>query len=273
MKIKSKKIIHYKGKVNDLSIENSHTYNVESLAVHNSAAGSIVAYLTNITEVDPIEYGLLFERFYNAGRNSPGKISYPDIDSDFPIEKREDVKKFIIERWGQDRVGNITTFGKLKGKAALKEVLRIKQRCSHAEMNKITSFIPDEGKISDKLREMEEEEGESSIIKWALENSNSFNEWVKIKDGKLEGPFSIDFNQAIQLEGCVKSHGTHAGGVVIGRYPLVENCPLLHDGDKRKVGFDMGDCEKIGHLKMDILGVKAIDDVALTSSLINGEIC
>lgn len=273
MKIIKKKLIHYKGKVNDLSVKNSHTYNVEDLAVHNSAGGSMVAYLTDITTIDPIPQGLMFERFYNEGRNSPGNISLPDIDSDFPVERREDVKKQIVERWGQDRVGNITTFGTLKGKNALKEVLRIKQRCSFTEMNKITSFIPDEGKISDKLKEMEEQEGESSIIKWALENSNSFNEWVKIKDGKLEGAFSLDFGQAIELEGCIKSHGTHAGGVVIGKYPLVEICPLLRDGDKYKIAYDMGDAEKIGLVKMDILGVKAIDDVMLTCSLINGEEC
>ncbi len=237
-----------------------------------SSAGSLVAYVLDITEVDPIRFGLLFERFYNAGRNSPGKVSLPDIDIDFPIEYVDLVNNHVTEKYGANRVAGITTFGKLKGKSALKEVLRVKQRCSFSEMNMITSFIPDEGKISDKLKEMEEEEGESSIIKWALENSPKLAEWCKIdENGKLDGPFSIDFQQAIELEGCVKSHGKHAAGIIISRYNLVDSCPVLKDKDGHKAGFDMGDLEKIGHVKMDNLTVKVLDDLMLTQKLMRGE--
>lgn len=79
MKLKSKKRLHYKGRVHDLSVRNSHTYNVECLGVHNSAAGCLVSYLLDITEVDPIEYDLIFERFYSDGRNTPDIVNFPEI--------------------------------------------------------------------------------------------------------------------------------------------------------------------------------------------------
>ena len=79
MKLTKKKIINYKGKVHDISVENSHTYNVEGLGVHNSAAGCLVSYLIGITEVDPIEYGLIFERFYSDGRNTPAVVSFSEL--------------------------------------------------------------------------------------------------------------------------------------------------------------------------------------------------
>lgn len=235
-----------------------------------SAGGCMVAYLINVTDINPIEYNLSFERFYNEGRNTPTKISLPDIDSDFPIKRREDIYKYIEEKYGKDRVSHITTFGRLRGKMAIKEVLRVKNRCSFAEMNDITKSIPDESKISGDLEEMEkEDEDGASIIKWSLENVPKLKEWCKIGEGnKFEGTFGKDFHDAIRLEGSIKSHGKHAAGVIIGKFPLVKNCPLLYDKHGQKAGFAMGDLEDIGHVKMDILGVKAIDDLMATQKYV-----
>ena len=90
-----------------------------------SAAGCLVSYLIGVTEVDPIEYDLIFERFYNEGRNTEEYISLPDIDMDVPAEHRDEVIDYIREKYGQDKVGQMITFGRLQGRAALKEVLRI----------------------------------------------------------------------------------------------------------------------------------------------------
>ena len=96
-----------------------------------SAAGCLVSYLIGVTQVDPIEHGLIFERFYNAGRNTDDHISLPDIDIDVPATKRDETIKYIREKYGKDKVGQMVTFGRLQGRSALKEVLRMNQACSY----------------------------------------------------------------------------------------------------------------------------------------------
>jgi len=131
-----------------------------------SAAGCLVSYLISITNIDPIKYGLLFERFYNEGRNTVDNISMPDIDVDIPIEKREMVIQYIKDKYGSDKVSQMVTFNTIKGRGALKDVLRVYGNITFEEMNKITKNIPDESKIADDLQEMKEETGEASIIRW-----------------------------------------------------------------------------------------------------------
>ena len=116
-----------------------------------SAAGCLVSYLVGIPQVDPIEYGLIFERFYNAGRNTDNHISLPDIDVDVPAEHRDEVIDYIKQKYGQENVYQMITFGRLQGKSALKEVLRISDAVSFSEMNDITDCLPDEAMISDQL--------------------------------------------------------------------------------------------------------------------------
>lgn len=230
-----------------------------------SVGGSLAAYLLNITDVDPIQYKLLFSRFYNKGRNTKDRVAMPDIDCDFQKARREDVIGYIRNKYGHDKVSQICTFGKLKGRSALKDVLSVYEACSFDEMNEITYSVPDEAKINDELQKMEEEDGESSIIKWALENeSKALSKWCSINDkGVFEGEYADFFKQAIRLEGKKRSQGKHASGIIISNKVLGDVCPMIHDerGADPITGFDMNDLEAIGQVKFDILGVAILDKV------------
>jgi DNA polymerase-3 subunit alpha len=219
-----------------------------------SAAGCLVSYLLGITEVDPIEFDLLFERFYNDGRNTEDHISLPDVDMDVPAEHRDETIDYVKEKYGVEKVSQMVTFGKLQGKAAIKEVLRINDAVSFSEMNDITDSIPDEARISDQLEMMDEED--RSIIRWALENeSKKLGNWVQLdKDGNLDGPLSKYFEQAISIEGTNKSQGKHAAGVIISKHPLEKVCPMVKDKEGKMIAaLEMNDLEAMGHVKFDIL--------------------
>lgn len=258
MKLKNKSRIKYTGKVYDISVENSHTYNVEGLGVHNSAAGSLVSYLLGITLIDPIPYGLLFSRFYNDSRVG----SLPDIDIDFPPDVREDVITYLRDKYGHDKVCQMVTFGRLQGRGALKEVLRINESCTFEEMNMITNKIPQEAAISDKLEEMEH----PSVIRWCLENDpDSLKEYCVEKDGVLTGDYAKQFEQALRIEGIFKSQGKHAAGVVVSSIPLDEFCPMVKPtkGEDAVAGFEMKDLEAAGGVKLDVLGVNLLRKVEM----------
>lgn len=268
MKIKSKKTIPYKGKVNDLTISESHTYNVEGLAVHNSAAGCLISYLTNITMIDPLEFGLIFERFYNPGRNTADHVSLPDIDIDVPSDKRDEVIGYIKSKYGHDKVSQMITYGRLQGRSSLKEVLRVHKACGFVEMNNITDSIPDEAAISDQLEAMDEEE--RSIIRWALLNhEDDLRPFCTIVDGKLEGDYAPYFDQAIRLEGTFKNQGKHAAGVVISKEPLNRVCPMSSqkNSDEKIAGLEMNDLELLGHVKFDVLGVNVLSKLMKVQKL------
>ena len=240
-----------------------------------SGAGSLISYLLDITAVDPLKYDLLFERFYNAGRNQPGRVSLPDIDCDFPISKRDKIIGYMRTAYGSDRVAQMVTFSRLQGRSAIKDVLRAHDRCSYQEMNKITEYIPDEATIAEELQEMKDEGGNASIIQWALENrSEELSQWCRIKDnGELDGDYAPLFAQAIRLEGSKRSQGKHAAGVVISPGSLAENCPMVYDksSDKPICGLEMGDLEEIGFVKFDILGVAALDKIMGVGQLLRGD--
>ncbi len=267
MKLKSKKTIKYSGKVHDISVKESSSYNVEGLGVHNSAAGCLVSYLINITAINPIPYNLLFERFYNAGRNTKDRISYPDIDVDLPKEKREDIIEYIKTKYGHDKVAQMSTFQTMKGRGAFKDVCRAHGGITFEELNEITKFIPDEAAIADDLQEMREETGESSIIRWALENnSKELKDWCYIqKDGSLDGPLAKRFEQAIRLEGTKTAQSKHASGIVIAPESLSDICPMILDSkskDKSLIaGLEMNDLEALGIIKLDILGLNMLDKI------------
>ena len=224
-----------------------------------SAAGCLVSYLINITQVDPIKYGLIFERFYNAGRNTKDRVSMPDIDLDVPADKRDEVIDYIKTKFGENKVGQIANFQTIKGRGSIKEVLRAYGSTPYEVMNKITEHIPDEQKIIGDLQAMKEEGEEPSIIRWALENTpEHFTEWVQLdSDGNLVGPMSKRFEQAIRLEGVRKSQGRHASGLVVSAEPLGEVCPLVLDKEKKNsvVGYEMNNAEDVGLVKFDILGL------------------
>jgi DNA polymerase-3 subunit alpha len=230
-----------------------------------SAAGCLVSYLIGITSIDPIKYGLLFDRFYNAGRNSKDHISMPDIDVDVPINKREKVIEYIKQCYGADKVSQMITFNTIKGRGAIKDVLRVYGNISFDEMNKITKSIPDEAKIADDLQEMKEETGEASIIRWALENEpDKLKEWCYIDEkNELQGPLAKRFEQAIRLEGTKSNQSKHAAGIAISAQPLNTLCPMVYDSknDQLIAGMEMQDLEALGIIKFDILGVAMLDKI------------
>jgi DNA polymerase-3 subunit alpha len=230
-----------------------------------SAAGCLVSYLIGITSIDPIRYNLIFERFYNDGRNTADRISMPDIDVDVPINKREYIIDYIRNKYGHNKVSQMITFNTMKGRGALKEVLRVYGNISFDEMNSITKHIPDEAKIADELQEMKEDTGEASIIRWALENNvDKLKEWCYIADdGSLAGPLSKRFEQAIRLEGTKSNQSKHAAGVVISSEDLSSVCPMIYDSKNKQniAGMEMQDLEALGIIKFDILGIAFLDKV------------
>jgi DNA polymerase-3 subunit alpha len=240
-----------------------------------SAAGCMVSYLVGITAIDPIKYGLIFDRFYNSGRNTANHISMPDIDVDVPINKREDVINYIKDKYGHDKVSQMITFNTMKGRGALKDVLRAYGNITFEEMNNITKHIPDEAKIADELQDMKEEYGEASIIRWALENkSKELSEWCYIDDNdNLVGPLAKRFEQAIRLEGTKTNQSKHAAGIAISPTPLGESCPMVYDSknDQTIAGMEMQDLESLGIIKFDILGIAMLDKIMTIQDLLKGE--
>ena len=242
-----------------------------------SAAGCLVSYLIDITSIDPIKHDLIFERFYNAGRNTKGRVSMPDIDIDVPINQREQVIEYIKSKYGSDNVSQMITFNTLKGRGALKDVLRVYGDVSFDEMNQITKNIPDEAKIADELEEMKDEHGDASIIRWALENRvDNLRNWCYIdKDGELAGPFAKRFEQAMRLEGTKVNQSKHAAGVVITDKKLDVLCPMIYDTKTKQpiAGMEMNDLEYLGIIKFDVLGIAMLDKVMnISNTLKYGEI-
>jgi DNA polymerase III alpha subunit len=362
-----------------------------------SGAGSLVNYLTGITGIDPIEYGLYFERFYNMSRNIPphfdvgqisfmswmsnnfellhtrevsedrkfvsqhlakrmrrynieftdmmraevewideknprmwmylydmiknkpadnpsnshlayglgitlvgpnelnmkhkvkvhnGHISLPDIDTDIGVVFRSQVIEYLKERWGEEYVAQMITFGRLQGKAALKEVFRAQpdtvkhlmkvkalkegknpddiNMTPHDLCNDITQYIPDESTIVDELRQARAEQGDDyGILQWAIhhvEQVRNNYEWYK--------PL---FDQAMRIEGTKKSQSKHAAGVVIADRPIEGLVPLSYDAKNkdRVVGLEMYSAEDMGAVKFDFLGVVALDKLWKAQDLIN----
>ncbi len=236
-----------------------------------SAAGCLISYLIGVTKVDPIEFDLLFERFYNSGRNTEDHISLPDIDIDVPGNKRDEIIYYLKEKYGHGNVSQMITFGRLQGRSAIKEVLRVNGACSFGEMNEITKSIPDEASISDQLAEMDDDD--RSIIKWALmNNADELRDYCFInQNGELDGDYAEFFDQAIKIEGTFKTQGKHAAGVVISSEMLNKVCPMVNpkSGIEKVAGLEMADLEALGHVKFDILGINLLDKLMKIKEIIN----
>ena len=199
-----------------------------------SAAGSLVAYALNITDLDPIEYDLLFERFLNPGRKS----SMPDVDVDFCMEGRNDVIQYVTEKYGKENVAQIITFGKMQAKAVVRDVGRVMD-IPYAEVDRVAKLIPNMLNIT---------------LDQALEQEPRLKEGMK-KDLRIESLFNI----AKSLEGLTRHTSTHAAGVVISNKPLMEYLPLYHgQNDEVMTQYSMKDVEKIGLVKFDFLGLKTL---------------
>lgn len=228
-----------------------------------SAAGCFISYLLGITNEDPILYGLLFERFFSAER----KNSLPDIDMDFPPNRREEVIEYLKSKYGESKVCQMVTYGRLQGKSAVTEVLRANDSCSFEEIKKITKHFPNEAAISDLLEQMED----PSIIMWTLENhAAEMIDYCWIEDGKLQGQYAKDFEQAIRIEGTFKSQGKHAAGVIISSDVLSTYVPMIKSTKGEILaGLEMADLEAIGCVKMDILGLSLLKKIQDTVNDIN----
>jgi DNA polymerase-3 subunit alpha len=223
-----------------------------------SCGGCLTAYLIDITKVDPIEDNLLFERFWNSAR----KGTMPDIDIDIPKHARDTTIEYIKEKYGKDKVGQIATFGTMKGRGALKDVMRAYD-VPFEEVNKITKLLPEPAKIAGELEEMKQEEGVSSVIKYALENDpKKFQEYVFYNDdGELEGMYAEQFKNAIRCEGIITSVGKHACGIVVAPTELHNICPMIYDSKTKTqiCGLDLDDVEAVGGMKLDLLGLSTLD--------------
>ena len=198
-----------------------------------SAAGSIVAYALNITDLDPLKYGLLFERFLN-----PDRISMPDIDVDIQDTRRDEVIEYCANKYGKDRVSNIVTFGKMAARAAVRDVARVLE-VPYAESDRLAKMVPPPA--------------QGRHIPLAV----SVREDADLKQEYETNPIAKQvFDYAIQLEGTIRSHGVHACGVVIAPDELVKYIPL-EQAQKGVIAtqFPMGEVEDLGLLKMDFLGL------------------
>jgi len=227
--------------------------------------------------------------FNKPVQTNPGHISLPDIDTDLSVDFREKVIEYLINKWGEDKVSQMITFGKLMGKAALKEVFRAQpDLVKHLQKvkaekegkdpndinitpfdlcNEITFFIPDEAAIMDEIQQAKEETENDNYgtIEWCLDNVDEIKEYYKW--------YRPLFDQAIRLEGTKKSQSRHAAGVVIADRPIQELVPLTYDpkNKTRIVGFEMGSAEACGLVKFDFLGVTALDKIWYCMDLINGK--
>jgi DNA polymerase-3 subunit alpha len=199
-----------------------------------SAAGSVVAWALRITDLDPLEHGLLFERFLN-----PERRSMPDIDVDFCFVRRDEVIRYVREKYGEDRVAQIITFGSLKGKAAIKDVGRVLE-FTYQETDRIAKLYP------------EPKQGRDFPLGKALEMEPRLR---AIRDaGARETQL---FNYAQRLEGLLRHASKHAAGIVISPEPLTDDLPLWVDKDGAVVTqFTFTDVESIGLIKFDFLGLK-----------------
>lgn len=241
-------------KVYDIEIEENHNYLTTTCVVHNSAAGSAVAYCIGITNIDPIKYDLLFERFLN-----PDRKSMPDIDTDFDDEGRQKVIDYVVDKYGRNQVAQIITYGSMAAKMSIKDVARVLD-LPLATANSMAKLIPEKPGIKlnrvmtaplDGEKSLSEKEGLDAD---ALENvkklralfaNNGSEEWKVL-------------TSALKLEGSVRNTGIHAAGIIIAPCDLTDLIPvsIAKDSDLYVTQFEGKVIEDAGVIKMDFLGLK-----------------
>jgi DNA polymerase III subunit alpha len=210
-----------------------------------SGAGSVVAYALGITDLDPLEYDLLFERFLN-----PERVSMPDFDIDFCMDNRDRVIAYVADRYGRDAVSQIITFGTMAAKAVVRDVARVQGK-AYGLADKLSKMIPpDIGMTLEKALVQEE------ALKEFLDNDEEAQEiW----------------GMALQLEGVVRNVGKHAGGVVIAPTKLTDFSPLYCDevGEGLVTQFDKDDVEQVGLVKFDFLGLRTLTIIDWAVKMVN----
>ncbi len=210
-----------------------------------SGAGSVVAYALGITDLDPLEYDLLFERFLN-----PERVSMPDFDIDFCMDNRDRVISYVADQYGRDAVSQIITFGTMAAKAVVRDVARVQSK-AYGLADKLSKMIPaDIGMTLEKALDQEE------VLKEFLDNDEEAQEiW----------------GMALQLEGITRNVGKHAGGVVIAPTKLTDFSPLYCDevGDGLVTQFDKDDVEQAGLVKFDFLGLRTLTIIDWAVKMVN----
>jgi DNA polymerase-3 subunit alpha len=211
-----------------------------------SGAGSIVAYSLEITEIDPIPYNLLFERFLN-----PERVSMPDFDVDFCMARRDEVIRYVAEKYGIESVGQIATFQNLKARSVIKDVARA-MGFAATEAQRIASMVPDKG------------QGKTYTIDEALEVEPKLK---ALSDGDTRVQELLGHSK--KLEGLTRHAGMHAAGVVISDGPLTEHVPCFKSADTIVTQYDKDDVEAAGLVKFDFLGLKTLTVIDIAQKLVN----
>ena len=225
-------------------IRYGHEHGIACVA-RGSAAGSIVTYLLEISNVDPIRYGLLFERFLN-----PERVNPPDIDIDFADDRRADVIQYVSEKYGKDSVAQIITFGTMGAKSVVRDVARV-MGLSYGDGDRLAKMIPFDLKMT-----LEKALKQSPELKAAYENEDVTRELI---------------DTALILEDITRNASVHAAGVVIGDQPLVNLLPLKQDEDGSLVTqYAMNPVGDLGLLKMDFLGLKTLTVIRNTCEMVKG---
>jgi len=224
-------------------IEYARRSNIPVGPGRGSAAGSLVAYSLNITNIDPIRYGLLFERFLN-----PQRISMPDIDIDFCMNGRDEVIRYVAEKYGRENVGQIITFGTMKARGVIRDVGRV-LNIPYAEVDRIAKLVP---------------EGPNVSLDRAIEDEPELRR-MEQGDPHVRKLLSI----ARALEGLARHASIHASGVVISDKPLVEYLPLFKGANEEVMTqFTMDQIERLGLIKFDFLGLKTLTVIKHALTLI-----
>ncbi len=213
-------------------------------AGRGSGVSSIIAYSVGITDVDPLKYDLVFERFLNKER-----VSMPDFDIDFQDDRRGEVVEYVRKKYGYDRVAQIVTFGTLAGRVAIKDVGRV-YRVPYAETDKVTKLMDGKSSISESFGFKKTKKGADVSVKELKEMYEQDETVRKVVD------------MAIRVEDMPRQTGMHAAGVVICAKPIADNVPLQRSGDDVTTQFDMKEVEQLGMLKMDFLGLRTLTDIS-----------
>jgi DNA polymerase-3 subunit alpha len=216
-----------------------------------SAAGSLVAYAMGITNIDPVHHGLLFERFLN-----PERKSMPDIDTDFCIQRRDEVIDYVTEKYGKARVAQIITFNRMTSKAVLKDVARVLD-IPYAESDRMAKMIPVSRGKPTKLKVMVSDDTPTPEFKEKYDKDPQTQRWI---------------DMAMRIEGMNKTFGVHAAGVVISKDPLDEIVPLQRNNDGQVITqYYMEDVEALGLLKMDFLGLRNLTMIQKAVELVEAD--
>ena len=214
-----------------------------------SVAGSVVAYCLKITNIDPIKYDLLFERFLN-----PERVSMPDIDIDFDDEGRDEVIAYVIEKYGEEKVAQIITYGTMAGKSAIRDTARVLDLPLH-EANKVAKLVPINMNLSKILS------WDNKKLRDESKNNNDFENVITLKKlSEQKNDTGKTIQQARILEGSIRNIGTHACGVIITPEDITNFVPvsIAKDTAMRVTQFDNSVVENAGLLKMDFLGLKTL---------------